>query len=141
MMKKYVVTIDQQSKYLGLPWTEDAWRGLELHRRILVPRPRPGLGLEEDDGVGQLRGVRPRPQRVAEPRNLDVEGIQEPASVICQHLSFILTFLGIYETSCVRLISICPKCQLLPVHNQFKGCIYFHILLVNRPHEDPWWHR
>ena len=94
MMKKYVVTIDQQSKYLGLPWTEDAWRGLELHRRILVPRPRPrpGLGLEEDDGVGQLRGVRPRPQRVAEPRHLDVEGVQEPVDGLFEFVSICHSF-------------------------------------------------
>ena len=92
MMKKYVVTIDQQSKYLGLPWTEDAWRGLELHRRILVPRPRPGLGLEEDDGVGQLRGVRPRPQRVAEPCHLDVEGVQESADGLFEFVSICHSF-------------------------------------------------
>ena len=54
------------------------------------PRPRPGLGLEQDHGVGQLRGVRPRPQRVAEPRHLDVEGVQEPADVYLNLSVFVI---------------------------------------------------
>ena len=86
--------LDQQCQYLGLPGTEDAWRGLELHPRVLVPRPRPrprpGLGLEQDHGVGQLRGVRPRPQRVAEPRHLDVEGVQESADVYLNLSAFVI---------------------------------------------------
>ena len=88
------------------------------------PRSRAGTGSRRRSAA-RSQTATPASSRTPPPRCWGGTGICRCIGWICQHLSFIRTFQGIYETSCVLLISIYPKCQLYLFITNLKVAFIF----------------